>query len=63
MLACGLGFSGHAIIKGIYEWSLLACGGTHHAAMEILSGRARRPSIRWAVFTMPARQCRGFLPM
>lgn len=41
MLACGLGTQDTPIIKGIYDWSLRACGGTHHAAMEILSGRAQ----------------------
>jgi len=45
--------SGHPHYQGDLRMVLRACGGTHHAAMEILSGGRRWRSTRWAVFTMP----------
>ena len=41
MLGRGLGTPDTPILKGIYEWSLQAAGGTHSAMMEILTGLAR----------------------
>lgn len=40
MLERGLGTPDNPIIKGIFEWSLKAVGGTQTAMKEILSGRA-----------------------
>lgn len=42
MLERGLGTADTPILKGIYEWSLRAVGGTHSAMQEILSGRAQK---------------------
>lgn len=41
MLGRGLGSEDTPILKGIWEWSLKAVGGTHAAMQEILSGRAK----------------------
>jgi acetoin utilization protein AcuC len=41
MLERGLGSADTPILKGIYEWSLKAVGGTHAAMQEILSGKAK----------------------
>jgi len=41
MLAHGLGTPDTPILKGIYEWSLRAAGGTHFCLQQILSGTAR----------------------
>jgi acetoin utilization protein AcuC len=41
MLERGLGTADTPILKGIYEWSLRAAGGTHSSMREILSGRAK----------------------
>jgi acetoin utilization protein AcuC len=41
MLQRGLGTADTPIIKGIYEWSLRAAGGTHFAMKDILEGRAQ----------------------
>ncbi len=40
-LARGLGSPDTPILKGIFEWSMKAVGGTHAAMQEILSGRAK----------------------
>jgi len=41
MLARGLGSADTPIIKGIYDWSCRAAGGTHSAMRDILSGKAK----------------------
>jgi len=42
MLERGLGTQDTPILKGIYEWSLRAAGGTHSTIMDIIDGRAQR---------------------
>jgi acetoin utilization protein AcuC len=41
MLERGLGTADTPILKGIYEWSLKAAGGTYGAIKDILAGRAQ----------------------
>jgi acetoin utilization protein AcuC len=41
MLARGIGTADTPIVKGIYEWSLRAAGGTYSAMKDILAGRAQ----------------------
>ncbi|MBN1104709.1 MAG: acetoin utilization protein AcuC [Deltaproteobacteria bacterium] len=41
MLERGLGTPDTPILKGIFDWSIQAAGGTHAAMQEILGGRAR----------------------
>jgi acetoin utilization protein AcuC len=41
MLERGLGTADTPILKGIYEWSLRAAGGTHSSMRDILRGRAK----------------------
>ena len=41
MLERGLGTADTPILKGIYEWSLKAAGGTYRAVQDILAGRAQ----------------------
>jgi acetoin utilization protein AcuC len=41
MLERGLGTADTPILKGIYEWSLRATGGTHSSMLDILRGRAK----------------------
>ncbi len=40
MLAWGLGTADNPVLRGIYEWSLRAAGGTHEAMRCLLAGRA-----------------------
>jgi len=42
MLERGLGTADTPILRGIYEWSLRAAGGTHATALDILKGRIQR---------------------
>lgn len=41
MLEVGLGTADTPILKGIYEWSIQAAGGTHMAIKSLISGKAR----------------------
>jgi len=41
MLERGLGTADTPILKGIYEWSLKAAGGTYRAVQDILAGRVQ----------------------
>lgn len=40
MLSWGLGTADNPVLRGIYEWSLRAAGGTHEAMRCLLDGRA-----------------------